>query len=223
MNLVHPELCFKFSNIERKSLLLVIEAPSVFSQVLTELKNQSEGNSGLFVLSEEEKIMPLDKNLKVIIDPLAFDPNDKIILNAINKQVEEDAINEYHYEATNKLISMLKSYAIDLAYDFPGAITPVEEIPINAIIKALSFHVDTLGNSLVEHIFDSVLSYNKYMHYSLFCFVNLMNFLPMNEITKLIESCIKESIAIMFIEAKDISIDKELFQKVVIDTDFCQF
>ena len=222
MKLVNPSLNLDFQELEDGSLLIV-ESSSLFYKIVLGLKNQIENNIGDFILSKDFKPLDMRKNSLLIIDPLSFDPNEKKIENEINKLVLQEALDEGHYEETSKIISILEEYTDTLAFDFNGNITTKKEVEISSVIKMLSFQVETYCETFQGKLFESLLAFNKYLGINLFFFVNLLNFLEREEFEELSLSLKREGISLFLIEAKEPKYKIDCFNKVIIDSDLCQF
>lgn len=51
---------------------LIVENPAVLAEMVQELTAQTEGAEGGFILSEDEKILSIEKNLVFIKDPFLW-------------------------------------------------------------------------------------------------------------------------------------------------------
>ena len=58
---------------ENKVYEFVIEHPALLSEIVAELSGQCEGRAGGFVLSQENKLLAVEKNISFIKDPFSVD------------------------------------------------------------------------------------------------------------------------------------------------------
>ena len=104
--IAHLKYNFFITLEENRVNELVIENPSVMSELVQELSVQCEGENGNFVLSEVDKILSIEKTMLFVKDPFSIDVNQRKILsklyselgeyvNAVYSQEKDSFIREY--------------------------------------------------------------------------------------------------------------------------------
>lgn len=79
MKLVHSELGIKIVIVENRANVLVVENPMIFRKIIEDVLNQINGFDGELVLSTDDKLLALSKNIELVIDPFNIDLNSKKI------------------------------------------------------------------------------------------------------------------------------------------------
>lgn len=79
---------------ENELAVWVIESPRRMRQYVTELRNQSEGKMGNFVLSDNGKEISLDKKMEVLFTPFDVVLNDKKCWNKVSGELKNMALDE---------------------------------------------------------------------------------------------------------------------------------
>ena len=155
------------------------------------------------------------------MNPFTLDINSRKILAAIQKLAVEEAVNESNYMETNRVLTILENYAQKIAYSFNGNIVPKSEITSEALIKMISYQVDTFCNTFIGNLHEYLLNSKRYLKTKVFCFVNLFNYIDNSQITELINSCLDYEIHAIFIEASDLEFNSIHCKKTIIDADLC--
>ena len=89
MKLVNSRLGLEIDLLENQILNLTIESPEYFSEVLSNICKQVDGEEGEFILSEVEKELSLSKKAIVVANPLSVSCNEKRILSQLYKELAE--------------------------------------------------------------------------------------------------------------------------------------
>lgn len=100
MKLAHSdyEALFSFQNTE--CIEWVIESPVIYRNVINELMDQLEEKEGNFVLSEDDKILPIHKNMELILNLFSIDVNQKKLLNRLYAEMKDISYGEKYYIQT---------------------------------------------------------------------------------------------------------------------------
>lgn len=221
IRLVNEPLSILLEDIDTKFNILVIESKTLLSKTIQDFYSQLNDEYGDFVLSVEDKPITIKNNLELIINPFTLDINNRKILAAIQKLAVEEAVNESNYIETNSVLTILENYAQKIAYSFNGNIVPKSEITSEALIKMISYQVDTYCTSFIGNIYEYLLNSKRYLKTKVFCFVNLFNYIENSQIAELIKSCMDYEIPVFFIEASDLDFNSIHCKKTIIDADLC--
>jgi CRISPR type II-A-associated protein Csn2 len=222
MRLINTELFLDLKNIEINPYILVIESSSLMFNTIRGLNNQIDGYDGDFVLSDCQEPIEIKKNLQLIVDPFSIRVNDSKVIKKVQELITEEALNEVHYEETNKIMIDLEKYAESLAFTFDGNVVAKDSLSAAALIKLLGFEIDYFFESFEEMILEYIITVNKYLNIKVFCFVNLFSFLEYDQIKNLIHDINNNHINVIFLESTDPQSKFEDCRKIIIDSDFCQ-
>ena len=83
--------------------ILVLEEKKLRVQLIEELKSQIEQGEETFVLSEEDRVLKMDKIAAIILDPFSLDFNQKKIISKIQAALKEIALDESNYEESMRI------------------------------------------------------------------------------------------------------------------------
>ena len=72
MKLVCASFGLEMELLENYVTVLVVENAGYLTEIVSSLKKQSEGEEGIFVLAENDKIEKIDKKLALVIDPFSI-------------------------------------------------------------------------------------------------------------------------------------------------------
>lgn len=222
MRLINPELFIDLKNIEINPYILVVESPSLLFDIIRILRSQIEGFDGSFVLSNSDSPIEIKRNFQLIIDPFSMNMNDSKVLKKVQELITLEALDEVHYEETNKIMMDLEKYAESLSFTFDGNVTTKNAISAANIVKMIGFEVDYDFSTFEEMILEYVLTVNNYLGINVFCFVNLFNYLEIEQINNLVHSLNNNHINMIFLESQNPKNNIEFCRKIIIDSDFCQ-
>lgn len=80
MKLVCASFGLEMELLENYVTVLVVENAGYLTEIVSSLKKQSEGSEGeegIFVLAENDKIEKIDKKLALVIDPFSISINER--------------------------------------------------------------------------------------------------------------------------------------------------
>lgn len=222
MRLINADMFIDLVNMEDNTYFFIVESPTLFYNIIKELKNQIDGFDGKFVLSDNNEPLEIKSSLRLVLDPIALDFNDKKIVTKIQDLLINQAIDEAHFDKTTQLIKDLEEYANTLGFDFDGEVSNKELITPSKLIKFLKFELDYSYDTFEEMILEYILTVNKYLGIDVFGFVNLFDYLESNQIESLIKEIKNNHISVFFLESHDSLRNFNSCTKIIIDSDFCQ-
>lgn len=197
--------------------VLVLENPRLMRQIIEELVLQCAGEDGDFVLSDN-KIVKIEKHLDLIVDPFALDFQNRKITTALfakmsrignEKIIEKNVIN-------STLVSIIDD--ISSAVNYSG-ITYQLDFSWSDLFKIYGVKIDAPENFLVR-IIEYMKILFEFCGISIFCFVNLKNYLLTEELLQLYESVKYNKLKILLIESYEADVlDGEHI--IIIDKDHC--
>lgn len=83
MKVVFPEIKQVFSCDEGEVWTIIVENQRYLYNILTDIERQILGNEGKVILSENEKVVRIDKKMELLTQFVPFDMNRKPLLNKI--------------------------------------------------------------------------------------------------------------------------------------------
>ena len=156
----------------------------------------------------------------MVIDPFNAMVDFKDIQAEINNNVIKTALNEVNYQDTVNTVESLSVFIdrLILELDIP---MDRKELKIQDIVKLLSIHPVSEGDSFVERLCDLITIYSSYSECKLFVFVNLSNYLSSDEMASLGKSIMYSDTKVLFIESSCNNILNSVPVKII-DGDLCE-
>ncbi len=198
---------------------LIIENPRVLAEMVQELTAQTEGAEGGFTLSEDGKLLSIEKNLVFIKDPFSVDVNQRKLLVKLYGELEEYTKDVLFLEGEDFFHAYIRY--MDGVCEKSGLFLTYEEQPkAEDIFKLAKLRIDCQAESLVEQIAEYLRVWAELLHQEVFIFLNLKLFLTKDELESLYQECFYRKVQIILIEA--VFTEKILQEKIyLIDKDKC--
>lgn len=222
MMLVNSELNIKILLEENYINVLVIENRSLFYNLINEIIMQIEGKDGNWVLSEESKILAINKTVSILVDYFRINYNSRSIIVKLYSNLKDLANSSEFFIATNDIKQALIEYIEKLTYDTQLPVDINTDFDFQSIFK--TFDVRLLDDNL--NLVDTL---NTYLNISrdltdnkLTIFVNLFDYLNDEDIIMLYKSISYNKHNVIFLENKFIRkrADNEIVH--IIDNDLCE-
>ena len=99
MKLVCASFGLEMELLENYVTVLVVENAGYLTEIVSSLKKQSDGEEGIFVLVENDKIEKIDKKLALVIDPFSISVNERKIINKLYTKLGEIAPDYFEDKA----------------------------------------------------------------------------------------------------------------------------
>lgn len=217
--LVHRKYDFSISLEENWINELVIESPAILAAFIKEFTAQIEGVEGELVLSEADRILPIDKSIVFIKDPFSVDINQRKILTKLYSQLSEYANDIFAQERTLFYQSYIQ-YMDYLCEKCDLFLAYEEEPETQDIFKLAKIKIDCQSEDLLEQIVEYIKVSIELLQQDIFVFLNLKLFLSREEIEALYNECFDRKVHLILIEA--VFQEKLAKEKVcIIDKDKC--
>ncbi|MBD5452238.1 MAG: type II-A CRISPR-associated protein Csn2 [Lachnospiraceae bacterium] len=201
--------------------LWVIESPKKFAEYVQELCVQQAGGEGRFVLSENDKEVNFEKYVEIVINPFSVDINDKRILGKLYKELQQKALGETMYLHTQKIISALNQYFMELEQQETYFLTVDEEIDMTAIFKAMGVKVESYADNYIQNISQYMKLIAELLDKKVMIFVNLRSYMEIEQIEEIMKEAVYNGIEVLFIESNQKNFPKGITQ-YIIDNDICE-
>lgn len=153
MKMVYAKYGIELQIRENQINNLLIENPEVFSDFLSELLWQLQGNDGELIFSEGEKILTPARNIILISNPLVVDCNEKKIITKLYKELADNVQNQMYAaysEMNSKIIGLLDDILNTVPYHLESDI----DLEITALLKSYNVQIATEGMLPLERLID---------------------------------------------------------------------
>jgi CRISPR-associated protein Csn2 len=221
MKLVYPGIETHIILEQGKPTFLILENAKLFREVVQDIFNQVNGIEGKAVLSDEDEIIPLNKQIDLILDLFSLNCNSHKMLSKLQGELAQVAVGEELYKDTSDLLSKLQMYAGTLADNAKYPLKFNEEMGIVELVKLLNFKFDLQDESILEKIVSYMIVSKEYLKIDTFVFINLQSVITSAELKELFKQIAYEKITILLIES--VSRDKIMDEcRIIIDNDLCE-
>lgn len=219
MKLFIPQIDCLLELGKEKCQSLVIENQAVWCSILNDMAEQLRGNEGKIVLSCNDKIIPLSKNVELISQFIPFDMNQKGLLTKIMNEMQKIAVNEQHFAQTTTTLSSWEKYLLELTADMVGNIG-FSKINLESLIKSAGIEVESVYDNLGEKILDYFELVSVYDSKKLFVLVNLRSYLSEHEMKEFKKNVTVHQYEILLVDSVEHPI-LALERRYIVDADQC--
>ena len=224
MRLVYPEIETIFEWPCAAVPVLVIENQGLFRRFLTDLRRATEGVQTDVVLSEGNKPIAMTKYAELIADFLLFSINQKPLLNKVCAALEQTAVSEERYLATQTLLSNIETQIEDWAFGYSCDIV-ASKISVVSLLKAVGIVLreDYEGESgEAEKLLDYMELVREFDEDKLFITVNMRDWFSDERIADFMKTVLSHEYKVLMIEASAHPL-LESEHRITIDRDLCEF
>jgi len=222
MKLVHPMIEQHIVLNENIINVLVVENSRLLSELIIDLKNQTEGKDGKFVLSNDGNIKHISKNVVLVLNIFSIDINERKILNKLYQQLQEISVNEKYYLDTINLKATISKFIISLEEDLTFDIDYEQEFSMVSLFKASNVKIYTENSSIIENIIEYIKVIEELINDKLFIFINLKSFLSNDDIQELYKFVCYNKTNILLLENKKYNKEFPEEKVIIIDNDLCE-
>lgn len=178
--------------------LLIIENPTEFYNMVSDLDRQFDGQEGKFVFSIDGQIVPAGKYGAMLSDLFHFDLNDKKLLALLYKRLESAAFADkilFFNDLTAKVVAFLEemSFAVPFALEY-------DEPQPSDYLKASGLKFAKVYDTLEEKIVCYINALIELKQCEFFVFVNLKSVLSDEKIEQIYLHCRAEQVGLLLIE-----------------------
>lgn len=215
LNLEHP---LDFSNAEIQTLIL--ESPQFFLDFVFELKQQSEGQVGRFVLSSQDKNLDIDDYVEILTSPFEVSLNSKKIQNLITKQLQQVSQMSNFQKQFEDMANQINLYLKDLSSEIDLPIK-VGEYSNENLIKNATFTVEQ-DNSFYENLVNYINCLLELTKVKLLVMVNFKNFITNENSEEFLKFLEYTNLKVLFVESIELQTAFATPQTIIIDNDLCE-
>ena len=195
------------------------ENPKVMSDMLRDIFRQINGEEGGWILSENDKIFPLEKTGVLLDNPLTADCNEKKILTKLYKELSEQAKTSLYEECTQvnfHIVDFLEKLFATVPYHLEMEL----DVDVAGLLKLYGVKIESDGADVLENLIDYLRAISSICNIHVVWILNLKQFLTEEQVDQLYEFCFYEKIYLINLEGqKNYSLKQE--KCVIIDKDLC--
>ena len=199
MKLIYPEYLLSICLEENKVYVVSAEHPEVYSAILRDVWNQVQGGSGGFVLSENEKIMNIAKEVECVFNPFLVECNEKRIINKLYQELKEE-IDDFFPRESAELNQFIVNFLDKVANRSPYALEYDLDIDIAGLLKLYDVKIESVYETLIERIIEYIKVMNQICNVGIFVFVDLKHYLSEADLMQMYEFAFYEKIILIIIE-----------------------
>ena len=196
---------------------LVFENPADMGAIVNELREQTKGFEGRFILYESGKEIDCSRALELVVDPFSVDLNSKEILAGFHKVVSKELETGDDYLDYREAICDLLRVVSMVSSEVESNAT-MEDLSTQSIIKSVSLGI-TEENDLCARICEYTRLVSRYTGKMLIVMVNVASFMS----TESYNDCIRQlsylQVPVLLIES---SSKKDAIPTKLFDADFCE-
>ena len=209
---------FETLEFECGSQTLVVENVELLRTIILQLKFQINNKIGDFILSDNDEILDISKNILLITDVFEISGLSKQLKNKLQQYVESSYDNDDLYQ---DVYQKLIEFGNDLTNSSPYPLCFNQEISKFDIIKLLDIQFEHNYSSLLEEVIDYIDIFSQIIKTKLFVFVSLRSFLTDEEFNNFMKIMVYKGIRVLLIE-RYLSLDSGINNNVhIIDKDLC--
>lgn len=209
-----------FDTSEEKVNSLVIENPKLMYTICYDLYNQILGNAGKSVISSEDKVLDVSKNVELINHFVPFEINSKALLSKLSSRFEGIAVGSDFFEKTMQELSNLEKYLYDISDCLTGNIV-FSKLSVASLLKASGLEFENAYDNLAEKVIDYMELVREYDKDKLFILVNFRSFISDEDAYHFIDTVKRQLYNVILIEGYE---HKLLLneKRYLVDEDLCE-
>ena len=200
---------------------LIVENPIFYRNAIKNVLEQAKLGVGEFVLSDNDNLIPFERNVEFIGDIFALDPcANKSIISGIVKDAAEFITHQLPEKLSN-LYMNINAVLSDLCFESADDLTFDEINDVSVLLKAYHLRPEVDNMSIAERLLAYMELCQRYTKKRLFVTVNLRACLSDTEAELLYQDIIYRKLNLLSIECVN---SKKLVceQRKILDIDMCE-
>lgn len=220
MKLVYTELERQLVFQENSVQVLIIENKLLFRRMLEDFNKQVEGGEGGFTLSADNKILRIDKEAALVLNPFSLEINSRKALTGLYNELGKLGLSEENYLKTCRLKGAIAQYAYDLLSQVDYVLEFQDDFCLQNLFKALEVQFEEGSGDFLEQIVAYMDVCCKFQKVKLLAFANLKTYLTDDELQALYKEAFYRKLNLLLIESslRDELEDEEVS---IVDDDLC--
>ena len=198
IQLAHVHLETQLTISEDYVQLLIVENPTEFYLMVSDLDGQFDGREGTFVFSMDGQIVPAIKYGAMVSNLFHFDLNDKKLLTLLYKRLESVVFGDkiaFFNDLTAKTVAVLEEFFVSV----PFALEYEEPQPSD-YLKASGVKFAKVYETLEEKLVCYINALIELKQCEFFVFVNLKSVLSDEKLGQIYAHCRAEQVGLLLME-----------------------
>ncbi|MBQ6436654.1 type II-A CRISPR-associated protein Csn2 [bacterium] len=205
---------------ERHLNELILENPQYYRQIIQDLYQESKQPQIMF--NEAGQSLVIGSEVEVMINPMALNFNNRQVMLALIKNMNQQALAENNYLATcelkSEIVRYLNNLVDDLHYNFEIS---VDEVLLTTVFKAANLQIMADHDTLLEKLVDYMVVMNELVGTKLFVWINLGDYLLDDEKNGFCHEIAARQLDVLLIENEQ-KWSKWVKNNLIIDQDWCE-
>jgi len=221
VKLVHPDLQFQVNFSDTVIPVCIVESPIRWRNLLKELFAQQQGETGNWVLSEENMEIKINKSVELIPNPIQLEENQKRIVNAVLQSLSKTATNDVYWQKGQELNTEIQKFFSELEMEYPFEYRISPQINFSTLAKAMEIQIENKYDSDLERLIQYCILVQDMMNTKLFVFFHLHTYFTQKELKSFYQEVMIRKWNILLMEpqmTKHIPTEKYY----IIDKDNCE-
>lgn len=200
-----------------------VENKVYFYRLINEFNLISKGviSDNIFFLDEDSNELNLLNKIDLYIDYFNIEFNSKKIINNLYKILKTN-INEEDKAKINKYYLRIKSILSKSFLDYNLPLIINDEFDIDTILKLLKVTINS-KNNLLDNLFLLIDINNNFKINELLIFVNLKQYLTLEELNEFYKYSLYSDIKILLIDSQCYGVTNKFEKKLIIDGNLDEF
>lgn len=219
MKLVCSEYGLELELEENKVQVLLLEKQEIALTMTESIWKQSNGEEGIFILSDADKIHNIAKEVCVILNVFDINCNDRKILSRLYQEialVAQEQMYEEVAETNGSIVKFLEDLLQRMSYDLDFQY----ELDILGLMKLYEVKIGAEGQNIVERLIDYIRCMHQICRVLYFVFAHLKQYLNTEQLKMLYEFAMYEKVFLILIEG--VEREKVECEKYwILDKDMC--
>ncbi len=219
INFIDNEIAVQNNNVFN----IEVENKAYFYRLINEFNLISKGiiSENIFFLDEDSNELNLLNKIDLYIDYFNIEFNSKKIINNLYKVLKTN-INEEDKIKINKCYLKIKNILSKSFLDYNLPLLINDEFDIDTILKLLKVSIDS-KNNLLDNLFLLIDINNNFKINELLIFVNLKQYLTLEELNELYKYSIYNNVKILLIDSQCYGVTNKFEKKLIIDGNLDEF
>lgn len=220
MKLVYTELEKQIIFQENRVNVLVIENKGLFRKMIDMLNRQINGVDGGFTLSADNKILKINKEMYMILNPFALEFNTRKVLTGLYNELGKLTLNEDNYLKTCQLKGQIAEYIYDLLNQVDYSLEFQDDFSLQSLFKALELQFEFGEGDFLENLVRFMDVCSKFQKVKVLTFVNLKTYLTIEELQALYKEAFYKKLSLLLLE-NSVGERLEVEDLSIFDKDLC--
>lgn len=191
---------------------------------MVELYAARDGLDSKCVLSKENRVIDIAKNIEIISEFVNFDINKKSLIGKIVSALETAALEGEQYLETQELLAAIERAVEKWSFGFSCDLVTTK-LTVSSILKSVGIELRddySAHHEELEKILDYMELVREFDRDKVFCFINMRAYFLDEAMERFVQTCLSHEYKLLMIESKDYPVLKRE-KRITIDMDLCEF